>query len=788
MNRRYRTVASASLVRLVIAGLAAMLGVQAAWAEVVTLNFGWQLEGRLGKISSLAENPLNPNPTAGEVKVTQIVLIDDDLRRTFVPSKQVAAVAASVGSNQVRIKVEQRVAEGGRRVAGVGPIIRITPWDEWGRRIFSFNTPLGQIDVVQGITEITPTYCRVQGLQGRTPYVWDMRVATSSIPRDTLSKILMKQLELQQQTGNPIRRLDIVNLYIQSERFDDARLELQAVLKDFPELADLQTQIKTLRQMEAQRLIKEIELRRAGVQHGLAFNMLASFPADGVAGETLLKVRDLLAEYGTVKQQGEKTLKLLETHLAAIADEKLKTRIEPIRAEIAAELNINTLPRMADYLRLSDDEKLDTEQKLSLAISGWLMGTGSGTDNLAVTLSLYDVRNLVREYLRATRQHERDALLTRITNLEGSTPNYLSKLIAHMKPAIETPSPEGEIPGLHSLKTPGLTGEPDVEYYVQLPPEYDPYRRYPCVLTLNGSATTELQQIDWWAGAYSEQGKMRYGQATRHGYIVVAPKWTREHQRDYEFSAREHAAVTCSLRDACRRFSIDTDKVFLSGHSIGGDAVWDIALAHPDLWAGVIPIVATSDKYIPRYWENGRDVPMYFVCGEMDGSRKSINGPELDRYLTKVGYDVVVVEYQGRGHEHYYDEIQRIFEWMNLHQRNFFMREFKVVSMRPWDNFFWWAELDSFPSSAMVVPASWPPPSGTRPILSEGRVLENNAVTLRSGAGRTTIWLAPEMVDFSQRILINGRTANVAPSSAVLLDDVRTRGDRQHPFWAKVEK
>ena len=35
-------------------------------------------------------------------------------------------------------------------------------------------------------------------------------------------------------------------------------------------------------------------------------------------------------------------------------------------------------------------------------------------------------------------------------------------------------------------------------------------------------------------------------------------------------------------------FSIDTDRVFLSGHGVGGDAVYDIGLAHPEHWAGVI--------------------------------------------------------------------------------------------------------------------------------------------------------------------------------------------------------
>ena len=46
---------------------------------------------------------------------------------------------------------------------------------------------------------------------------------------------------------------------------------------------------------------------------------------------------------------------------------------------------------------------------------------------------------------------------------------------------------------------------------------------------------------------------VRTGQAPRHGYIVLAPAWTKEHQSEYEYSFREHAAVMYSLRDACRR-------------------------------------------------------------------------------------------------------------------------------------------------------------------------------------------------------------------------------------------
>ena len=757
-----------------------------ARAEIATLKNGMQFEGRVGKISSMGEDPLNPQGRAGQIKVKQIVFVDDDLRRTFFSSIQTQSVVPSQ-TNFERILIEQRLAKGRRRVAAVGPTIAVTPFDEWGRRIFSMNSAQGRLDIVQGITEVTPTYTKVEGLMTRTSYVWDMRLATSSLPRDTLSKILLRQID----PKDPDQRLRLVRLYMQSERYKDARLELESVIKDFPALADLKKQVTALYQMSARRLIKEIELRRGAGQDRLAYSMLERFPSEGVAGEVLLQVRDTLDDYKGLKQKGQQTLEALDLHFAAIVDPATRAEVEPAIAEIKAELNIATFDRMADFIRFANDQSMTSDQKIALAVSGWLLGSGSGITNLAVASSLYGVRELVQEYLTTVHIHRRDEILQELQTMEGSSPRYLTMLIAHMKPPVPLSQDEDSQSGSFELTVSGLSEQPEITYFVQLPPEYDPYRRYPCVISLNGAGTTPQQQIDWWAGAYSEQAKMRLGQATRRGYIVIAPVWTKPHQRAYEFTAREHAAVLYPLRDACRRFSIDTDKVFLSGHSMGGDAVWDVGLSHPDLWAGVIPIVATAGKYISRYWENGRYVPFYFVCGDMDGDRMARNSMDLDRYLTHHTYDTIIVAYQGRGHEHFLDEIQRIFDWMDLHRRDFFLREFECVSMRPWDDFFWWAEIQQMPGASIVLPVNWPPGSGVRPGRTEGKILENNRLLLRTAADRATVWLSSEVVDFSKRlnVVINGRGRNqiVEAQAEVLLEDVRTRSDRQHPFSAKVE-
>lgn len=787
--------ASAVLVCAVFVGAMLVGGapVRMATAETVTMRSGMQFEGVAVEISGIAENPLKPMDAAGPVAVKKIVMIDDDLRRVFVPQRQIAAVAPSETGSRERITIEQRVARDGRRVASVGVILRTTSWDEWGRRILTMSGgKQGRIDLIQGITEITPVYTKVEGLMGAGSLALDMRIRTSTLPRETLSRILLRHIDVK----NPDDRLKIVRLYIQSERYKDAREELERVLKDFPELTELESQVKSLYQLNARRLIREIELRRDAGQHQLVHSMLAHFPSEGVAGETLLRVRDLLGEYEQRIKQRETVIANLAVHLEALEDAELKAEIAAVVEEIGAELNINNLERMADYLRLADDEKLAVEQRLALAISGWMLGNGAGIDNLAVASSLPEVRKLVRQYLASTGQHERDDALQQLGKLEGGTPNYLAPLLAHLTPDTgELSEPVQGIPGLYELSTPGLTGQEDFRYLIQLPPEYDPYRRYPCVMTLHASGTDPLKQIEWWAGGYSPAENLRLGQATRRGYIVIAPYWMRPHQAAYEYSAREHAAVLMTLRDACRRFSIDTDRVFLTGHSMGGDAAWDLGLAHPDLWAGVIPIVASAGKYVSRYWENASLVPWYFIFGELDGSRVMDNAMDLDRYLKRSsgGFDVTVVEYRGRGHEHFVDEIQEIFDWMGLaaHRRQFFPKQFEAVTLRPWDNFFWWIEAHEFPDRAMVLPLSWPDPKANPATISGEIVPANNRVVAKANAARTVVLLSPELVDFSRpiRVEIDGRDVReeIQPTAAVILEDVRSRGDRYHPFWARVE-
>lgn len=750
-------------------------------SEIVTKT-GWTKSGDISYHTDIIGDLTVPDPEGYKA----VVVIHDQLRRYIIPQGQVEEVRRDEEELLEKFTLRQAILDAGAPVASVGPIISTTEWDDHGHRILKMATDKGPIDIIQGIVEITPRYVIVQPMK---KYKWNMRIATSSIPKERLHAILTNPNKQILDLKNVEHRKRLVRFYLQCERYEDAAAELAKVVEEFPgEKEDLSRTLRSLNQLTARRLLSELRVRETAGQDRMVEYMLANFPSEGVAGETLQQVQDTLDDFKQQRELGQKALGALQADIENVADTALRERLKAIYEEIRGELTIHTLDRMAAYVSFIDKE-LEVESKVALAISGWVQGSEGAVDQLSVALSLYDVRTLIHDYFNANNLLERKAVLEKIRKQEGGTTANLAKLLAFMKPPVDTaPQSEG---GYYILSAAGATGDAGHTYHLQLPPEYDPHRKYPAVISLHGSSTTPAQQVDWWAGAVGEKGR-RQGQATRHGYIVIAPAWGEEHQNEYKFSGREHAAVLSTLRDACRRFSIDTDRVFLSGHSMGGAAAWDIAVAHPDLWAGVIPIAARCDKYTDIYWRNARYVPMYVVGGELDGGWLGQNSTSLQRYL-KGAYPTVIVEFLGRGHEHFGDEVIEIFDWMNLFRRDFGRKQFTCYTLRPWDNYFWFAELQGIPDRAVVLPEDFATAKRKRPFEIQGEIKGNNNLFFRGGADKVVLWLSPDQIDFGSpsTFIVNGKSftfpgGRLQGDAETLLEDVRTRGDRQHPFWARV--
>jgi hypothetical protein len=339
-------------------------------AQRLRLQDGRVLQGKFLDISGVVDKYVTPDPDAPP-QATPILVIDDSLRRTFVPKRRLVEIIDPAPEPLVRIKLWQNVAPTSSMLGAIGPSLNVEPFDKYGRRIYEMQTVAGPLAVVQGITELTHHYARVETLQGpQRKVAWDMRIATSSIPRDTLREILDTAVS----HDDPDDWLQVVRFYIQGERYQEASRELNAIMARFPEKQELQDEARQLRQMGARRILREIQLRQSTGQHQLVGRLLVNFPTDDVAGETLQEVRELGAKSEKIQAQIAQLIEQLKTVAGQVSDTEHRRLIEPIVKEITDALSPNTVDRLAPFAQLHDDDELSAEGKVSLAITGWLLG------------------------------------------------------------------------------------------------------------------------------------------------------------------------------------------------------------------------------------------------------------------------------------------------------------------------------------------------------------------------------------------------------------------------------
>jgi pimeloyl-ACP methyl ester carboxylesterase len=760
--------------------------------EQISLRSGLSIRGSVVEVASLNQNPFAAG-AAGEVQVRPIWMIDDGLRRTYVYKLGMVADVNPVADLSQKVELWQPAPLGGKTVAGLGPILAISPFNDYGRRMVSVRGPEGSpLSIIQGITELNPRYAKIEGLKSTPSYLWDMRVATDSIPTEQLRQIFRRRIDQQ----NYDKRLEIVRFYIECQRFAEARDELERLIIDFPDDPRLATQLQALVERQGTQLLDEAKLRREAGQYKLAMDILKNFPLAEVARVTRIEVQDSIDSIEGRLSEGRKLLAQLRGQIDKIVDGAGKTALLGLVDEMDRSLSLDTLNRLSDYSRLGGVDNIPVDNRIALAIGGWLMGPGSGLQNLAVATSLIEVRSLVSEYLGTQDEPTRKAILEKLRGIEGADAIYVSKILPLIVPPLSLPeeAKDDKVAGMYRMDE-QVDGRAKGRYVIQLPPEYDPMRSYPCIVALHPLDGTAEGQIDYWAGVSSADGSIRMGQGARHGFVLVAPYWTRTGQRGYESTPREHAEVLSAIRDAMRRVSIDSDRVFLTGLGAGGSAAWDIAVSHPDIWAGLISISGEPNNYLRHYSLNAAYLPMYLLFGELAGAPAPLikHGDVLDDYMAP-GFRAMVVMYRGRGSEHFYEEIHRLFDWMRLatHKRGDPPQKIETASMRLGDQFFWWLEMPNLKENVVIDPILWDQAERLRAAKVSASVGEGNQIRISQGpTEQYLIHLSPQMgVEMDQTITIRYRTRRVDfdfdGSVDGMLEDARTRADRKRPYWASV--
>ncbi len=767
-------------------------------AGELVLKSGFRVTGTVAKMQALS---LQLPPISGEFISYPILMADDGMRRYFVAERLTAEKNFDVELAQhEKFDLPQR--KQGRAVAfdfdSVPPFLRDTGFNEFGHRQVAVRLPTGRpVDLTLAITQLRPQSCTVTGLNCQ----WEFSVATTSLPPDKLDAMLRRCTN----PAKPEDRFAVVRFYQQAGLYLQAMQELDAIATDLPDQkARVDEVMLQSRQLLARRLLQELQRRRAAGQHQLAISSLKNFPTEQIGADILRELRQFQTEYTDATEKIERVKHLLGDLQAGLSREELQ-QVAPLRNEVIQEIDFETLPRLEPFLRLEKDATLPAAEKLALAYSAWVVGDANAVTDLVTAIRWWHARFHVLQYLRANHPRQRQQTLTDLAATEGVGAKTVEQLIPLLPPIVDTPEIEGGKILTLAVNEPGRSrddveaNQPTFRYSVLVPQEFNPHHVYPLIVALHDGGSTPERELKWWGGDEASPS-----QSQRHGYVVIAPEHLPPKSGDPVIAPAETIVWEC-LRDARRRFLIDSDRVFLSGHGHGAEAAFDVALARPDLFAGVMPISGGLEgdaKWLKDQTEakneNAKSQAWYVVMGEFDFGLFNNNAERLQPLMLK-GCDLLVAQYKSRGRETYHSEIQRFFEWMELHRRQAEPKEFRLLSLRTTDarlNWVRWA--DAAPRAAHARKArSIGLPSATavpKPIALEARVLsgQTEATQIRiTGGGPLTLWLNSKLVDVDKRLHVyvgGNREFNnfLKPEVEAVLEDFRQCGDRQRLHSVRV--
>ena len=264
---------------------------------------------------------------------------------------------------------------------------------------------------------------------------------------------------------------------------------------------------------------------------------------------------------------------------------------------------------------------------------------------------------------------------------------------------------------------------------------------------------------------------------------------------------RVTAAAELALRDARRRYAIDSDRVFVGGSLVGGDMAWDLGLAHPDLFAGVVVISGDPGKYVFRTLPAHTDrLPLYVALGDLAPASNEVIFTTMIRPLIAKGYDVTYVEYYRRGREDFPEEAPAVFDWMDRRRRDPYPKAFDAVTARDCDTRFFGVVVREFTPGRTTAPEAVDPtgknlnPATISLKTSNPKTLTGNFTPLInltvSGIKTLDVWVSPKLsISVPPGVRVNGKAVfkgAIKPDLTPLLEDLRIRGDRQQIYWLKV--
>ncbi|MBV9123880.1 MAG: dienelactone hydrolase family protein [Planctomycetes bacterium] len=147
-------------------------------------------------------------------------------------------------------------------------------------------------------------------------------------------------------------------------------------------------------------------------------------------------------------------------------------------------------------------------------------------------------------------------------------------------------------------------------------------------------------------------------------FLVLFPQ---SRDPDWE-DADDKNRVIAELDEVEKEYKIDPKRVYLTGLSSGGDAVWALAAEYPDRWAAIIPIVGEGN---PADAAKIKDIPCWAFEGGRDDKETVDSNHAMIQALKDAGGDPKYTEFPDLNHmcwDRAYNDPQ-VMDWLGQQHR-----------------------------------------------------------------------------------------------------------------------
>jgi len=200
-----------------------------------------------------------------------------------------------------------------------------------------------------------------------------------------------------------------------------------------------------------------------------------------------------------------------------------------------------------------------------------------------------------------------------------------------------------------------------MNYLLFLPKSYgeNPQQKWPLILFLHGAGERgddiELVKIHGIPKIVEQQEDFPF--------IAVSPQCPK-----YSWWTAELEALNALLDEVVAKYAVDTDRLYLTGLSMGGYGAWHLATAYPERFAAIAPICGGGDPEKAYVLKN---VPAWVFHGGKDTTVSPLESEKMVEALKACGGDVQFTLYPEAGHDSWtetYDNPE-LYKWFLKHKR-----------------------------------------------------------------------------------------------------------------------